>query len=102
MVPPKLELKVFCVEGFLGLAIDQVSENFSLPLTPYYIWPRTNAWDHLKIELDSKKWISYNEKIKMLNYIVEIMNFWRETQNVSDVKNLRLKFPELKVVNVVI
>ena len=84
-MPLKLELKVFFSENFLGVSIDQVNDNYSIPLTSYYLWPRTNAWEQLKIELESKQWINGAEKIKMLNLIVEIMNHWREKRYSSDI-----------------
>ena len=98
-MPLKLELKVFFSENFLGVSLDQVNGSYSIPLTSYYLWPRTNAWEQLKIELESKQWINGSEKIKMLNLIVEIMNHWREKRDSSDISRIKKEFPELNFVN---
>ena len=62
----KLKLKVLWLKNVLGLAIDQTVIKQSYPLTQYYFWPRTEAWDQLKLELDSKPWLSDKEKISTL------------------------------------
>ena len=63
----QLKLRVFWFNDFLGLAIDQKSINHLSPLTPYYIWPRTEAWEQQKVELDLKTWISKEDKVSILN-----------------------------------
>lgn len=96
-----LELKVFYVESFLALAIDTVDGDYRIPITSYYLWPRTNAWEQIKLELDSKTWIKNSEKIKILNYIVEIMNYWRINKLDESATNIRTKFPQLNFVNLI-
>ena len=55
------------------MSIDQtVIQNHSYPLTQYYFWPRTEAWEQLKLELDSKPWLSEKEKISILNLATDI------------------------------
>ena len=54
----QLRLKVVWFKDFLGLAIDQVNSDLQYSLTPYYFWPRTEAWEQLKLELDSKIWLN--------------------------------------------
>lgn len=63
----KLKLKVLWFKELLGLAIDQNIEFQSSPITSYYIWPKTEAWEQLKLELDSRPWLSSKEKVKILN-----------------------------------
>ena len=53
-VSQQLKLNVIWVKNFLGFAVDQTIEKTSYPLTSYYLWPRTEAWEQLKLELDSK------------------------------------------------
>ena len=98
-MPVKLELKVFYVETFLGLSIDQVTLSSRVPLTSYYLWPRTDAWEQIKLELDSKPWINNSEKVRVLNHTVEIMNHWRENRDRLGLDQLKSKFPELNFVN---
>ena len=50
----ELKLKVIWLKKFLGFALDTKGGQNSYPLTPYYFWPKTEAWDQLKLELDSK------------------------------------------------
>ena len=54
----RLKLKAVWGKNFLGLAIDQVNDIYNLPITTYYFWPRTEAWEQLKLELDSKLWLN--------------------------------------------
>ena len=98
-MPVKLELKVFYVETFLGLSIDQVTLSSRVPLTSYYLWPRTDAWEQIKLELDSKPWVDNTEKVRVLNSAVEIMNYWRENRHMNTRENLKTTFPELNFVN---
>ena len=94
----QLKLKVLWLKNFLGFAIDRTVTKKSYPLTSYYFWPKTEAWDQLKLELDSKFWVSEEEKIKILNLITDIINYWRQNRangdpktHFSDVKFLKLQ-----------
>ena len=50
MMSANLRLKVLWLKNCLGLSIDQVSLKSQLPITFYYFWPRTEAWEQLKLE----------------------------------------------------
>lgn len=93
----QLKLRIFWLENLLYLSIDQVTPVFSIPVTSYYVWPQTGAWEQLKLELDSKPWISEPEKINMLNETTNIMNYWRENRTNVQVKNLPKLFPQANV-----
>ena len=72
-----LKLKVTWFKNFLGLAIDQVSLNQKYFLTSYYFWPKTDAWEQLKSELDAKPWLTTREKNiflfqKLMDHLVDI------------------------------
>ena len=94
----KLQLKVLWHENFLGLSIDQASTKLVIPITSYYLWPKTDAWQQIKFELDSKPWLSEQEKIKVLNHTAEIMNYWRKNRNSNTIKTLTEKFSDLKFI----
>lgn len=78
----KFQIKTLWLNGVLGIAIDQVLNKGNLPLTSYYFWPRNDAWEVIRLELDSKPWISEHEKELILQKITETSNDWkRKTDN---------------------
>jgi len=94
----KLNLKIIWFNEFLGLAIDQIFEKHTYPLTSYYIWPRTDAWEQLKLELNSRKWLSKEEKIKILNNVTEITNYWHENRSLGSMEKLSSRFVDISFV----
>jgi 30S ribosomal protein 3 len=86
----QLELRAIWGKNFLGLAIDQVIGTYHLPITTYYFWPRTEAWEQLRLELELKPWIREEEKVKVLNSAARLMNFcmqeYRDTESIEIVK----------------
>jgi len=89
--PFQLKLKVAWFNDFLGLAIEQVNLNQQYYLTPYYFWPKTEAWEQLKLELDSKLWLTEEEKIDILQVTGKVMQYWlanRTTKTSSDLKEV--------------
>ena len=95
----QLKLKVLWLKNVLGLAIDQTVIKQSYPLTQYYFWPRTEAWDQLKLELDSKPWLSEKEKIIILNLATDIITHWRTNRNTDAVNKITNTFSEAAFVN---
>jgi len=87
-----LKLKVLWLKNVLGLSIDCVALNHSYPLTHYYFWPKTEAWEQLKLELDSKSWLSEKEKIITLNLATDLINYWRTSRNTESFDNIKNKF----------
>ena len=77
-----LKLQVLWLDSSLGLAINQETSNGSLPLTPYYFWPISEAWEQIRFELDSKPWISYEERVQFLNLIVDVMTKWQQSRTI--------------------
>ena len=94
----RLKLKVIWFKSFLGLAIDQITINQNYSITPYYFWPRTEAWDQLKLELDSKTWLSQDEKVKTLTLASDIMNYWLEYRNTETSVDLEKQFQDIEIV----
>lgn len=95
--PSYLKLKVFWVKNYLGLAINQVSLDKCYPLTPFYFWPKTQAWEQLKLKLDSKHWLATEEKIEILKVTGDVMNYWLSEKNSKKAKDLKEVFPEVDV-----
>jgi 30S ribosomal protein 3 len=76
----KLNLQVLWLDNSLGLAVNQKTSDGIIPLTPYYFWPVSEAWEQLRFELESKSWISEKERVTLLNNVVDIMNQWQQTR----------------------
>ena len=96
----KLKLRVVWCKNFLGLAINQLNSNGEYFLTRYYFWPKTEAWEQLKIELSFKPWIQENEKVKVLNLAAEVMNFWRANRNTQTFENVENRFSDVRFVKI--
>ena len=62
-----IELKLVWQEQFLGISLNQIIDTHSIPMTSYFIWPKTDAWEQLNFELDSKPWLQEAEKVMVLN-----------------------------------
>lgn len=75
----KIVLKFIWLEKNIGLALDQVVPGHgTIPLSPYYFWPRKDAWEELKAKLESKSWISQKRTIILLNQATDIINLWQQ------------------------
>ncbi|XP_022726850.1 30S ribosomal protein 3-1, chloroplastic-like [Durio zibethinus] len=77
---PRLVLKFIWMEKNIGLALDQVIPGHgTVPLSPYFFWPRKDAWEELKSTLESKPWISQKKMIILLNQATDIINLWQQS-----------------------
>ncbi|CAL5419145.1 unnamed protein product [Camellia sinensis] len=77
---PRLVLKFIWMEKNIGLGLDQVIPGHgTIPLSPYFFWPRKDAWEELKTTLEGKPWISQKKMIILLNQATDIINLWQQS-----------------------
>jgi 30S ribosomal protein 3 len=76
-----LQLQILWLNDSLGFCVNYKIAKTVIPLTGYYFWPISDAWEQLKVELDSKNWLPVEERVKFLNLVVETMDSWQQSSN---------------------
>ena len=95
------KIKVLWLGNSLGLAVNQTNFENSTLITPYYFWPRTDAWGQLKTDLSSKLWINEQEKIIVLNRVSDLMNYWQENRKIQNLERVKKIYTDIDFVGVV-
>nr|YP_009541023.1 putative ribosomal protein 3 [Lepocinclis playfairiana]AYQ93573.1 putative ribosomal protein 3 [Lepocinclis playfairiana] len=79
----------------IAIALNQIYMEKSLPVTEFFFWPRSDAWDDMRISLKSKSWISANDLVLILNQLTEVINFWQDNNDlpIDKFSQLKERFP---------
>lgn len=91
----RFTLKIIWLDYTLGLAIDHIVQDGYSPLSSYFFWPKNDAWSQMKTELESKPWISKNDRVELLNQTTLIINYWQIYKKTRSILEIKKSFPNV-------
>lgn len=93
-------LKFLWLDKTIAVCVDQKVGNRTIPLTEYFFWPQRDAWEDMKLFLESKDWITKFEVIAILNVVTEVINYWQEKDSLEkkDIKKVKEKFSSVSFI----
>lgn len=91
----KYTLRVLWLQNNVAISVDQIVGNGLSPLTCYFFWPRNDAWEQIKAEIESKSWISEGDKVDLLNKATELISYWQQEGKNDSFLAVQTKFPDL-------
>jgi 30S ribosomal protein 3 len=89
-------LKFLWLQKSIAFSLDQkISENATTPITEFFFWPENDAWEDMRLFLESRAWINPDDAVVLLNQITEVINEWQENKDeyTKDLSLLKSKFP---------
>jgi hypothetical protein len=97
----KLVLKFLWLENVIAVCLDQKVDINYIPLTDFYFWPQVDAWEKMKVFLESEPFISPEESVILLNQLTEVINLWQDRYTVQvDPIYLRKKFLHVEFIGI--
>ena len=90
----KFIVRILWLQHSIGLSIDHIVDKGYSPLSSYFFWPSNDVWTQIKIELESKPWISDSDKIDLLNQVTLIINYWQENKNSKSIEEIKKENPD--------
>jgi len=101
MTVHRFSLKFLWLDKTIAFSLDQRVGNRFVPLTDFYFWPQTDAWEGMKEFLEGEDFINQEESIFILNQITEVINLWQD-KDLNYAKNFSViskKFPLVSFLN---
>nr|BBK20500.1 plastid-specific 30S ribosomal protein 3 [Cryptomonas sp. CCAC 1634B] len=95
---PHFALRILWLQNNIGVAVDLVKQKQISPLTCYYFWPRNDAWEQLKTELESTACVPHTESAQILKAAATLIDLWQENHEAQSLANAQLQFPNLTIV----
>jgi 30S ribosomal protein 3 len=64
---PEYKLVFLWMDKNIAVGVDQVyARGNSSPLTEYFVWPRKDAWEELKVAMEGRPWVSDLDKVRVV------------------------------------
>jgi len=74
----KFKLNILWLENKLGISIDQIQSDGPIPLTKFVFWPKSDAYDQIRLQLSTRPWILNEDKRRLLDSTASIMARWQK------------------------